>query len=180
MGKLFLAGVLTNVVVLTSCASSPYQDNVSYSVGFALSDGTTFPGTVTKIGTSRNIGLTRPDGVYCSSTYPATRQFSVLIKCADGKLVMMTGTSAFSGDSATLRMPDNRIARFTGHVSQAYTPSIYTPPAYNSAPASDYCRNSNYYGAPSCVTGLPKTHYVNGYYRKDGTYVRPYYRSRRS
>lgn len=175
MGKLFPAGVLASLAVLTSCASSPYQNNVAYSVGFALSDGTTFPGTVTKIGTSRSIRLTRPDGITCSSTYPATRQFSVPIQCADGKTVMMTGMSAFSGDSATLRMPDNRIARFTGQVSQAFTPSVYNPTL-----SSDYCRNSNYYGATSCATGLPKTQHVNGYYRRNGTYVRPYYRSRRS
>ena len=35
------------------------------------------------------------------------------------------------------------------------------------------------YGAISSVTGLPRTSYVHGYYRKNGTYVRPYYRSRR-
>jgi hypothetical protein len=38
--------------------------------------------------------------------------------------------------------------------------------------------NGSYYGEISTVNGLPRTHYVNGYYRSDGTYVRSYYRSR--
>ena len=37
--------------------------------------------------------------------------------------------------------------------------------------------NGSCYGDISPVTGKPKTVYVNGYYRKDGTYVRGYYRS---
>ena len=36
--------------------------------------------------------------------------------------------------------------------------------------------NGSYYGEPN-ANGVPKTVYVNGYYRKDGTYVRGYYRS---
>jgi hypothetical protein len=35
------------------------------------------------------------------------------------------------------------------------------------------------YGAISSVTGLPRTEMVSGHFRRDGTYVRPYYRSRR-
>jgi tetratricopeptide (TPR) repeat protein len=33
------------------------------------------------------------------------------------------------------------------------------------------------YGDISTITGRPKTVHVDGYYRKDGTYVRPHYRS---
>jgi hypothetical protein len=38
--------------------------------------------------------------------------------------------------------------------------------------------NGSYYGEISEKTGLPRDTYVNGYYRRDGTYVRSYYRSR--
>ena len=38
--------------------------------------------------------------------------------------------------------------------------------------------NNSYYGEISTNTGRPKTVYVRGYYRKDGTYVRSHYRSR--
>ena len=37
--------------------------------------------------------------------------------------------------------------------------------------------NGTYYGQISETTGRPKTVYVKGYYRKDGTYVRSHYRS---
>jgi hypothetical protein len=33
------------------------------------------------------------------------------------------------------------------------------------------------YGVQSTVNGLPRNNYVSGYFRKDGTYVRPYTRS---
>jgi hypothetical protein len=58
----------------------------------------------------------------------------------------------------------------------ATTPSIYAPPA-----ASDYrcAENGSCYGDPSALTGRPKTVEVQGYYRKDGTYVRGHYRSHR-
>ncbi len=38
--------------------------------------------------------------------------------------------------------------------------------------------NGSYYREISTHNGLPKTNYVNGYYRRDGTYVRGHYRSR--
>ena len=44
--------------------------------------------------------------------------------------------------------------------------------------ASPSCTESgSCYGDISPATGSPKTVHVNGYYRKDGTYVRPHYRS---
>jgi hypothetical protein len=39
--------------------------------------------------------------------------------------------------------------------------------------------NGSYYGETSKLTNLPKTTFVKGYTRKDGTYVRSHYRSRR-
>jgi hypothetical protein len=38
--------------------------------------------------------------------------------------------------------------------------------------------NGSFYGEISKTTGRPKTVYVQGYYRKDGTYVRGHYRSK--
>lgn len=35
------------------------------------------------------------------------------------------------------------------------------------------------YGAISAITGNPRTTHVSGYTRKNGTYVQPYFRSRR-
>ncbi len=42
-----------------------------------------------------------------------------------------------------------------------------------------YAENGSYYGQISTITHLPRTIYVSGYYRQNGTYVRSHYRSRR-
>jgi hypothetical protein len=52
--------------------------------------------------------------------------------------------------------------------SPAYTPATSTPPV---------AENGSFYGQGSASNGRPKTVYVEGYYRSDGTYVRGYYRS---
>jgi hypothetical protein len=50
--------------------------------------------------------------------------------------------------------------------------------AYAPPPVSK-CESLGCYGQISTVTGLPRTTYVHGYVRSNGTYVRPYYRSHR-
>lgn len=58
---------------------------------------------------------------------------------------------------------------------------------YRQSPASTYqppigpscAENGSCYGDISTTTGRAKTTYVNGYTRKDGTYVRGHYRSKR-
>ena len=59
--------------------------------------------------------------------------------------------------------------------NQKLTESTNSPPNIGEACAE----NGSCYGDISNVTGIPKTTHVNGYYRKDGTYVRGHYRSRR-
>jgi hypothetical protein len=51
---------------------------------------------------------------------------------------------------------------------------------YTSTPriGAEVAENGSYYGQISGATGRPKTTYVGGYYRRDGTYVRGHYRSR--
>jgi hypothetical protein len=58
---------------------------------------------------------------------------------------------------------------------QNYVGGDTTDATMNAHPVAE---NGSYYGEISTVNGLPRTHYVNGYYRADGTYVRSYYRSR--
>lgn len=48
----------------------------------------------------------------------------------------------------------------------------YVPPAIGCA------ENGSCYGDTSVINGLPKTTHVDGYFRKDGTYVRGHYRSK--
>ena len=59
----------------------------------------------------------------------------------------------------------------SGSAVTAYEADAVTTPAYGAV-----AENGSYYGQPN-VNGVPKTVAVNGYYRKDGTYVRGYYRS---
>ena len=58
-------------------------------------------------------------------------------------------------------------------------PYSYTPPVASYSSTSSKCEGVGCYGVTSTVTGLPRTTYVRGYTRKDGTYVQPHYRSRR-
>jgi hypothetical protein len=54
------------------------------------------------------------------------------------------------------------------------TPSVGT---YTTTPTYPFvAENGSYYGEPN-ANGVPKTVHVNGYFRKDGTYVRGHYRS---
>ncbi|CRX37967.1 hypothetical protein [Estrella lausannensis] len=47
----------------------------------------------------------------------------------------------------------------------------------SSSKNNSYSNSANGYGEISKTTGRARTNYVNGYYRKNGTYVKPYYRS---
>lgn len=64
-----------------------------------------------------------------------------------------------------------------------YNRSLYSQP-YNYLELPTYigtdpyvAENASYYGEVSDYTGRPKTVYVRGYFRKDGTYIRSHYRS---
>jgi hypothetical protein len=62
----------------------------------------------------------------------------------------------------------------------SYQPSYsYSAPSTAYSGSSSNCVGTGCYGVISNVTGLPRTTYVHGYFRKNGTYVQPYYRSHR-
>lgn len=63
------------------------------------------------------------------------------------------------------------------------SPAVTLPPNTSSTRPSygaPCAENGSCYGDISTVNGTPKTIHVDGYYRKDGTYVRGHYRSRGS
>jgi len=67
------------------------------------------------------------------------------------------------------------------HIAPAPTYSAIqtiAPTPTTSAVSPGVAENGSYYGQISDATGKPKTTHVNGYYRKDGTYVRGHYRSK--
>jgi hypothetical protein len=95
--------------------------------------------------------------------------------------------------SADIHGPSGYCA--ASYCSSYYTPSYYTPtyssyytptyyPTYSTPtymPIVPTYRVPSYglsdYGRISTVTGLPRTHWVNPYFRSNGTYVHGYYRS---
>jgi hypothetical protein len=60
------------------------------------------------------------------------------------------------------------------------SPSTNQTQTPSSGPARTYgcAENGSCYGDTSLINGMPKTINVDGYYRKDGTYVRGHYRSK--
>jgi len=70
--------------------------------------------------------------------------------------------------------PDNFLQKQVSYKSSANYRVQHRQPSYSIPRVSE---NGSYYGQISENTGRPKTVYVRGYYRKDGTYVRSHYRS---
>ena len=113
---------------------------------------------------------------------PATEPDELLPKATSNSSV-----ASSTSDQAALAAAGTAVAA-TASPWTRYQPSssttTYAPPsgyAYQALPSSagPKCEGVGCYGAISTTTGLPRTNYVSGYTRKDGTYVRPYYRSRR-
>ncbi len=95
--------------------------------------------------------------------------------------VTRTGRKYHRGSCRYLRK--SRIPMKLSEAKARYGPcSVCGPPRQSSlvAPSSTspVAENSSYFGQTSQNTGRPKTVRVQGYYRKDGTYVRGHYRSR--
>jgi len=73
------------------------------------------------------------------------------------------------GGSSAWSRPGGKAPACYVHDVQPATPQLYSPGCSESGSCL---------GDISAATGRPKTVYVGGYYRKNGTYVRGYYRSK--
>jgi hypothetical protein len=76
------------------------------------------------------------------------------------------------------QLTESEQAALASRKQETPTPGVVAPAEQNtSATATAPCaENGSCYGDLN-ANGVPKTVHVNGYYRKDGTYVRGYYRS---
>lgn len=87
-----------------------------------------------------------------------------------------------SGNSPELAPQSVSAPSTSSYIPKQVNPNPITipraPPAVYS-PAARSLPTTSTYGEISKTTGLPRTIPVSGYFRKDGTYVRPHYRSRR-
>ena len=92
-----------------------------------------------------------------------------------------SGSNTF-GPSHSALFSNQTSAVFTpvSPVLEVSPPQAVLPPAQQpSGPAyaPGCAENGSCYGDISSVNGMPKTNHVNGYFRRDGTYVRGHYRS---
>jgi hypothetical protein len=90
-------------------------------------------------------------------------------------MVGIVGVSSASAAGCTVCLSPS------GESYYGSTASSFNPPyssQYDTYPNySSSCSGYSCYGQPSEVTGQPRTNYVSGYTRSDGTYVDPYFRS---
>ncbi len=98
-----------------------------------------------------------------------------LSTCLKGTYPALCNHGVLSADDAQL-VNGAEIAANTISARRQPTQSLYSPAL---APTNPHCaENGSCYGDISALTGRPKTVPVEGYYRKDGTYVRGHYRSK--
>ncbi len=109
------------------------------------------------------------------------------IQCIDGDCQRIQIPSCNSPSNVKV-IPSTTSSSGEVFQKEALAPNVTITPAgdiatrpseSNSVYATPCAENGSCYGDISNVTGLPKTTAVKGYYRKDGTYVRGHYRSRR-
>lgn len=150
------------------------------------SSGEVFTGTGTNVSDGGVLTLRSEDGASCEAFLPKIgwrgSTSSGNLRCTDGR----SGTVDVWQDSGgrvrngIVRFADGETGSLVlGDVAgrmMAVLPSLGSGSGDGSA--SGACKSEGYYGEISCLTGKPKTVRVRGYYRKDGTYVSPHYRSR--
>jgi hypothetical protein len=93
-----------------------------------------------------------------------------------------------SDEVAPLAVPNDETSEGTGGLEQPFAVVPYGTGAETAKPSTSpeelervkprCAENGSCFGDISDLTGKPKNEYVGGYYRKSGTYVRSYYRSR--
>ena len=104
---------------------------------------------------------------YCLAEYNLTPSRSV-------RPFLVAGALFLSGWSLNARVQDSWRTPSTA-ASPASAPASSGAPGATWAPTC--AENGSCYGDISPASGRPKTVYVRGYYRRDGTYVRSHYRS---
>lgn len=107
----------------------------------------------------------------CPYTFTCTQQGCYKIE--DSSCSLPKPVASVQGENA-----NNNQVNTNGAV--VASPNGNQNPISNSNPFPSYncAENGSCYGDTSRINGMPKTIHVDGYYRKDGTYVRGHYRSK--
>lgn len=171
-------------VMVGACTALAACTGTSKSALIHTSSGEVLTGTGTNVSNGGILTLRSEEGTSCEAFIPkmgwggSTSRGN--LRCTDGR----TGTVDVWKDGSgrvrngTVRFTDGESGSLVvGEVAgrmMAVLPSLGSGGESSSAA----CKSEGYYGEISCLTGKPKTVHVRGYYRKDGTYVSPHYRSR--
>jgi hypothetical protein len=120
---------------------------------------------------------------YCNSGYEKAGNQCVSIFASTGG--RQPANSWVSGanwycNSGYEKAGNQCVSIFGGSSNSGYSSATSSSsPTYQSQPRAPSCaENGSCYGDVSTTTGRAKTVPVQGYYRKDGTYVRGHYRSK--
>jgi hypothetical protein len=95
------------------------------------------------------------------------------VRTAPAKSKAVSQTKRSRSNTLALR---RSVPQLTATDKVLFTPQLESNTAPSAEPSA-CAENGSCYGDLSAATGRPKTVHVNGYFRKDGTYVRGYYRS---
>ena len=107
----------------------------------------------------------------CPYTFSCTQQGCV--KVTDSRCTLPTPLTPPQSTSSELNKQNSQGAVFVSpNTKQNSSNNSSTSPSYGGCAENGSC-----YGDISSVNGTPKTIQVDGYYRRDGTYVRGHYRS---
>ncbi|WP_152095848.1 hypothetical protein [Rhizobium dioscoreae] len=188
---------LIGMLALAGCGS------ITSPAAVQMDSGEAFIGTTTAAASGGHFEVrSSRKGVRCSGNYDArdaSETITVPVRCTDGRygVVTVTRTPDLMAGSGRVSLADGSsgavaFGRLAASVISTPKDSFNTLGAAASvsrqatlnssgypAVPSGGCQSENYYGGISCVTGSPRTTFVGGYFRKNGTYVRSYYRSRR-
>ena len=123
------------------------------------------------------------DGDTYAPSHPTARQFAGYSAGSDTN--GYTGrddqdqSAAEADDTGNALASDTPSASGLPTPSYRYTGNSYPLPVATTSPKYGCSETGSCYGDISTTTGLPKTTYVHGYFRSNGTYVGSYYRSHR-
>jgi hypothetical protein len=183
--KRFLLIIIPFLLFFISAISTCKPEEKGYSQSYETpkSDILKYPGTLSAIAYSKQTpSLIILDGEFVAENdiingfkiekiYPNKVE---LVK--DGKV----WTATISQNTSSIKREISRPIQGSNYLNlyrSAY-PLNYNYSRYYTNNRTSIAENGSYYGEISKNTGRPKTVYVNGYFRKDGTYVRSHYRSR--
>ena len=107
----------------------------------------------------------------CPHTFSCTQHGCV--KVTDASCTLPTPLTSSQNTNSEVNKENSQGALFVSpNTSQNSNNSSFTSPSYGGCAENGSC-----YRDISSVNGTPKTIQVDGYYRRDGTYVRGHYRS---